>query len=375
MSSIGLYYPWMHFIDDNWVKLALLTWDKIARIRSAGITDHDSDVVREVREESDFLLDVLPSWFDLHQVKDRFWTNTDVVTRTVGLKDAAVVNDWPRLVHTFDDLARVFRGEGLVWIHVGDSGLKMSHSLQREFREISVGDPEGKWLGLPPRLGMLYLMTLADVVSRGNNMFPVTDDPRIHQAVGSVDDFDPDLPSALRDEPGSAYLHVALKAVIEPERLATVPVATLLKFRAKYAAELAAFRDHIAQLEPELREVAAVADPTVAHAHLESIYRTRTKPQLDELRRALRGLGVTSAAGTMALKIDLNTATGTALGGLAAAAGQPVVAGAAVALTVLPYVIGRLTALHGLRTQSPVAYLLAADRKLNAPAVLRAFRR
>src|SRR4051794_25834644 len=37
----ALYYPWMHFQDDNWVKLSLLTWDSVVRVR----------VAAEVREE------------------------------------------------------------------------------------------------------------------------------------------------------------------------------------------------------------------------------------------------------------------------------------------------------------------------------------
>jgi hypothetical protein len=31
MCPIALYYPWRRFQDDDWVKLALLAWDKIAR--------------------------------------------------------------------------------------------------------------------------------------------------------------------------------------------------------------------------------------------------------------------------------------------------------------------------------------------------------
>jgi hypothetical protein len=42
-----------------------------------------------------------------------------------------------------------------------------------------------------------------------------------------------------------------------------------------------------------------VENVDIAHAHLESLYRSRTKPQLDDLRGALRSLGVESTAGTL----------------------------------------------------------------------------
>jgi hypothetical protein len=87
--------------------------------------------------------------------------------------------------------------------------------------------------------------------------------------------------------------------VIKPDRLANVPVDKLIRFRGGHTAELTAFREHVAGLADELREIAMVENVDIAHAHLESLYRSRTKPQLDDLRRALRSLGVESTAGTL----------------------------------------------------------------------------
>jgi virulence-associated protein VapD len=126
-------------------------------------------------------------------------------------------------------------------------------------------------------------------------------------------------------------MHVALDAVIVPDRLANVPVGKLLRFRDRHIAELTAFRQHVAGLTDELSEVAAVENLDIAHAHLESLYRKHTKPQLDDLRRALRGQGVESTAGSLGLKVDLNAAAGTVAGSVAAAGGQLAVAGTAIA--------------------------------------------
>jgi hypothetical protein len=42
----ALYYPFIHFPDDEWVKLAALYWNRIARIVPPGYTTHDSPVVK-----------------------------------------------------------------------------------------------------------------------------------------------------------------------------------------------------------------------------------------------------------------------------------------------------------------------------------------
>lgn len=215
-------------------------------------------------------------------------------------------------------------------------------------------------------------------MGRHNLLSPTTDDPRVHRAPGSMDELAALLLGIEDRTPAlanvqDAYIHVALRAVIEPERLSLVPIAKVIQFRQRYTAELAAFRDHVAGLGEELTSVAEVENLEVAHKHLEIIYRQRTEPQLTELRRALRGLGVESTAGTLGLRVNVNTAAaGTALGGVAVAGGQLAVAGAAVAVTVVPYLANKFRDRRQRVTSSPVAYLLAADRKLAGRRLLRA---
>lgn len=42
MPSIALYYPWMHFQDDEWLRLALLAWDSIVRVRPSAVEDREA---------------------------------------------------------------------------------------------------------------------------------------------------------------------------------------------------------------------------------------------------------------------------------------------------------------------------------------------
>jgi hypothetical protein len=59
-NHIGLYYPYIHFKDDGWVKLTALYWDRMGRIVPKDYPVHDSDTVTELAEETGFVENVAP---------------------------------------------------------------------------------------------------------------------------------------------------------------------------------------------------------------------------------------------------------------------------------------------------------------------------
>jgi hypothetical protein len=258
-------------------------------------------------------------------------------------------------------------------LYDGPVGPKMARKLRDVLlaADLAIADPAGRtWVGMSPELGSIYSATLADVVARHNQLSPVTDNPWIHHAVGALDQLTELLLADGQRRPAlqhadSAYMHIAIRAVIEPKRLAEVPVTKLIKFRRRYSAELTAFREHVRGLAPEIERVAAVENIDVAYAHLTSLYQEVTEPQLNELRRGLLGLGVESTAGAIGMRLDLNAAAGTLIGSAVSSGGPLVVAGTAAAVTVVPYVAGQIKAGRQRTRDSPVAYLLAADRKLS----------
>ncbi|MEV0715492.1 DUF6236 family protein [Asanoa sp. NPDC050611] len=383
MSALALYYPWMHFQDDDWVKLALLTWDRMVRIRSTAISDQDSDVVRRIAAETDFLTDAQPSMPAVHRVSTTFLRilseHSDQLVERYGSR--AVRAGYATPVSQLPPRDNLDDGTepGRFWIHTGPHLTKVTVILRDALVERGLAVERdrsyGTWLGLHPTLGAVYTACLADAVSRADLLSPATDDPRMHRAVGALDQAVDLLladapPAPARDEADVAYLHVALEAVLRPHRLAAVPVDKLIAFRDRYTAELSAFRAHVADLGPELARIAAVESPGIAHAHLEAVYRSRTRPQLDDLRGALRGMGIDSTVGVLGLKVDVPAAAGTIVGGAAAAGGHLAVAGTAVAMTVLPYLTGRIREHRQRARTSPVAYLLAAGRDLTGRSLL-----
>lgn len=387
MSPIALYYPWRHFQLDPWVLEALLTWDRVARLRPAGLRDADTPRVRQIREETDFVLDITPSPADLATITEAF---TDLVDA-----QGEPLADWFPPVGGLDDVR--FRppfSQTLLWggtpyfdLYAGPPTPLISRELGELLLDHRVGvahraqhgeHRESWWIRVPNRLGSIYLAALADVVAARNRLALTTDDPRMHRASGALDRL-PDLlrgtplPVPAVENPTNAYVHLALRAAVNFEE--RVPsLTTLIRFRERHRDQLAAFHQHVAGLGEELRAVADVEDIAVAHAHLNSLYRSTTKPQLDELRRALRGFGIETSAKALTLKVDVNTAAGTLLGGVAAAGGHVTLAGAAVAITVLPYLAGSFKARREAMARSPVSYLLEVYRMPSRMTLAEALR-
>ncbi|WP_406635878.1 DUF6236 family protein [Amycolatopsis sp. WGS_07] len=392
MPSLALYYPWTHVQHDDWLKLALLTWDNLARMRPPAAADRDSDLVRQLRAETDFLVETAPSPAVLESVAESFGEIFDADPESLlakyGLNEPRARRlrngelrqaGWRGYEPPITQHVAKWTPPGalLTAVPVDAPGAKMTSDLRDSLVNIGLAVPmDGPWVGLDPKLASIYLAVLADAMGHREALSPVTDDPRMHHATGALDRlvsmvFDDYVSVPAVENVESAYLQLALETVLEPSYVDRVPIGKLIGFREKHRAELAAFQAHVASLAPELRAVAEAENLEVAAAHLRAQYETKTRPQLEDLRKALRGIGVEATAGTLVQKIDLNAAAGTVLGGIAAAGGQLAVAGTAIAVTLAPYLAGKVKARREQVAKSPVAYLLAADRKLSGRTLLQ----
>lgn len=78
----------------------------------------------------------------------------------------------------------------LLWVYCGREEPKISDSLRRRFIEAGLAverDRSEPWVGMQPGVWSVYMAALADVMAQRNAMSPVTDDPRMHRAMGAVD--------------------------------------------------------------------------------------------------------------------------------------------------------------------------------------------
>src|SRR2546421_8799914 len=69
---IGLYYPYIAFPDDGWVKLAAFYWDRLGRIVPPNYRHQDSDTVQRLQGELGFVEDFEPFSSDTMKVGELF---------------------------------------------------------------------------------------------------------------------------------------------------------------------------------------------------------------------------------------------------------------------------------------------------------------
>ena len=186
MPSIALYYPWMHFQSDDWVKLALLTWDAVRRVRATDLPPRDSDLVRQVRAESDLIDDITPTPRDLRVVMDTF---TQVIAdhrEAIVARHRHDLRAW-QPEEPWGSMPMCQPGDYVMpasnvggryapddprsfWVYCGGNkgaGKKIADELRQELvqSELAVESPVGRpWLGMRPELGYIYLAVLADAM-------------------------------------------------------------------------------------------------------------------------------------------------------------------------------------------------------------------
>lgn len=69
MATIGLYRPFIHFKDDDWLKLSALYWDRMARIvppsycsdQRKTTLPKDSSVTRALIDNLDYVVNIQPN--------------------------------------------------------------------------------------------------------------------------------------------------------------------------------------------------------------------------------------------------------------------------------------------------------------------------
>jgi hypothetical protein len=60
MPRMAVYYPYIHFRDERWLKVAALYWPRMARIVSPGYPTRNSHLVDVLAGELGFVVDVPP---------------------------------------------------------------------------------------------------------------------------------------------------------------------------------------------------------------------------------------------------------------------------------------------------------------------------
>jgi Family of unknown function (DUF6236) len=294
--QIGLYYPHIHFKDDQWVKLAALYWDGIARIVPEHYNPRDSDVVRQFAANG-FITSRSPSLSAVAAAGGPF---LDLIRlRADELRERYALVQSPDGAETVD--GRAVRTEIL--------SPKLQFELDGALRDAGLAirrhDDSGlESVWVHPRLAEAYMAALASEVAFRESYQTVSDGSIEHLAASGLA---PERIAQILLEltPGgvperevqTAMAMFALRTVL-PTNLDQVSVDKLMRFRQDHRDELTAFQEFVAaQAGPQgaLYGLTGLEDAGALEAHVRVEYEKVLEPRLKDLRRDLRGIGIESA--------------------------------------------------------------------------------
>jgi len=378
-SYIGLYYPFIHFKDEAWLKLTALYWDKMARIVPQGYQLHDSDTVKQLAEELDFIRNYPPAGETvgvgekflklLQQHESALRTRYDVSQRAQWPDDLVTLERGPW--RTDPKLAYVFYEK--MWPELQNALVKTNLALPERS-----GDP--RWVGMHPKLADTYIAALAEEMAYTRKLHPLTDETLDHLTVvgWTVERLAQallDVPMlhgpALTENEIEAYLAMVSLQLVIPEDIAHVPIKKIIMLRRQYTAELAQLQEHLHTFASTQEKLKGIEDPQALRDHLENEYTKKLQPELEDLKKQLRWLQIDTITGAMNMSFEPPKAmvSAAALAGITAL--NPLVAAAgAVAFAVLKIVGDKGKQNEKARRASPAAYLLRLERELKPKELL-----
>ncbi len=303
-THIGLYYPFMHFKDEGWLKLTALYWDGMKRIVPEGYSLHDSDEVNTLRDAG-FIQNESPEPA-VEAVAEPFQDLLRQHGEALGQRfGVARRDDWPEDPHT-----RLYAPKGadhrLAYVFGSKMGLELLSDLYACGLVTSRSD-DPRWIGMHPKLAELYMIVLAEKVAQAHGAYPLTDEAFDHVAVSGytmerlaaalLGDASLAGPRHTERELEETMASLAFSYVV-PANPAAVPAAKIVELRKTHAEDRALFQAEVAKLVGGLKHLEGVEDASEVERQLRSALDKTLVPRLEGLRGRLRdaGIGIAESA-------------------------------------------------------------------------------
>ncbi|MEU8949383.1 DUF6236 family protein [Streptomyces sp. NPDC048489] len=408
LPHVGLYYPFIHFRDERWLKTAALYWRELARVVPDGYRLSDSRTAHVLSEELGFIQPVNPAE-PARQVAPMFLevlTRHAEALRAAGYGVSPTWDNWDhRARNPFDPASPPSFGHEPRHTHgarpvrpgvaaayweeftpelreaLVDSGLAtdVRRSPELQGRRSLV---DGRWMAMDAGLAWVYKCAFVEVLARQGRYTPTTDQPDAHLASAG---WDADrvaetllgtpgpIVTAQPDDFADAVGLLAVRLAV-PAGLDNVPVEKIVKLRENHRDEFAAFNAALAQTVNELRQdLARVTLAAARERYVQMAVEQRFDAPLRTLRDAMKAQGLSTVYGLANVKFEMPSVVG-AFGPVVAGGylGQPA-AGTAIgaALAVVNARHTHKQQAKDLKAGNPAAYLLSVQRGLQPRSLLR----
>lgn len=284
----ALYYPHINLTNKNWIKHALLFWDKISRIVPHSVEPSDSEDIIKLKYESGFVHDYHPERWDTSHTfqefsgelrhiieSDHFFNERYFLERDRDRPRRNYSRDYEDRRRFFSDLVQT----NGTYIHVE----KMDRRLKEYLFEIGIAVPGQHewedWVKIDNEIGLLYMTYFAKSISKNNSLPIVTD---VEQSFSAAIQFESKINSDYKNQFEYRLGNLLIETVV-PKNINDVPLDKLLEIRRKYDGERTAFFNEISNLTNSIADVDngnALKDALNQHSqlilretkHLEQLY-------------------------------------------------------------------------------------------------------
>lgn len=324
----ALYYPYIHFQDDRWLKTAALYYDGLFRMVPDGYYPQDNEAVKRMIGELGFVED-LKTWDAANKIAKPF---LDYFEQAFGQKKQRTA--------LYDKLSAAGQDGGLRSIHQS----KMSYFLMHRLKEIGVIKKENTkrngFIKMERATAALYMTYLANHLADQKHTPVVTDNPFFHPLLRGMGNENP------RPDTGSMLASMVIRTAV-PESVEDLPISRIRKFREKHADERLLFYDEVNSLVKDLNGVT----DTETLEHIIHNKEKKVSIATDNLARSYKSVGISAATGLFSLSVP------TVVAGTAAA----VVAGG-VGFMFIGKAIAAAVDYKKAKMTSPYAYVLSLRR-------------
>lgn len=299
-SYFGLYYPYIEFRDEGWLKLAALYWDRLYRMVPDKLIPSDSAEVRKL-VAAEFIDNAHPGRV-AHRIEGPF---CDLLRVHGG-----------RLRRSFQ-VRKTMPWDALDHIH----SEKIGHGVINGLIERKLARLQGEWLGMHPRVAHVYMTALAEAMAPTVGARPIAEETAHHIAVSglTMERLAAELLDEPKQPPGAAEPELEMKMVslainyVRPAQPEEISADDIIAFRKVHAAERDQFQREVSTLIAGLPHLKHVESPKDLQKHLEVEYDKKLRPKIARLEEAMRDQGWETANSVAAASFALPSGVAAAL--------------------------------------------------------------
>jgi len=246
----ALYYPHINLTNKNWIKHALLFWDRISRIVPQSVEPTDNKDIIRLKNEIGFIDDYKPDIYDTSRASHDFFQEVRPIIESDQFfneryfersrQQRNYLRDSQDRRHFFSEMVQTSGS----YIHVE----KLDTRLKEYLFDIGVAIPGQSewedWVKIDSDIGLLYMTYFAKSISKKKSLPIVTD---VDQSFSASLYFESSINSDYRDQFEYKLGNLLIETVV-PKNINDIEIKKLLEIRRKYDNERTSFCNEISDL-------------------------------------------------------------------------------------------------------------------------------